>query len=211
MDSHVALNAKKKVVEFCWGLPSIIQKLSLMKMDDLNSRSIMAKRIEAGCNVVIHGEPRRTVVEGDGPIKEIVIKPMGRTFIASILTKEALRLTCKKKHRLMSVEWVEFNTLMQMIKDNAVEATHYEFADWLVVDNISDSLFGMSAAARSFIVPQLDAFFDSRLKGRRSTVLSLRFNLDKNKRQIESYLGTSLIDMIEDGGATVIDLTNDGT
>jgi hypothetical protein len=225
LDSHVASTAKRKVFEYCWGDLSLLDRLAILKDTDLNRASIMAMRVKNGHNVVIHGNQKKQIqtrevqpakVDGfaEDPAYDekrvLVESKMGRTFIASLITLEALKLKAEEKYRNLNYEWVGFSSLLQSIRHDGEEAIHYEGCNWLVVDDITEGSFRASGAQKAYTETLLDSFFSRRLAAKLPTVLVFKFDIDSRRHEMESAFGVSINKIINDKNTAVISLTQSG-
>lgn len=214
LTSKVAVNAKGKIVWFCWGNISL-NDLNSMSESELDQSSIMGRRIKQGANIVIHGDSKRYMQnEDESERKTLVTKPMGRTLVASLITKEALKLKIEREHRMRHFDWVGFSDLVECLKQKnydslqSYESLHYEDCDWLVIDNITDHILNTTESARSYISQMLDAFFSHRLKQGRCTTLVFHFDVYKRLDEIEAVFGISIRKIIEDDYTHTILLTD---
>ena len=185
----VAKEAKEKVLSYCWDDVSLLNVKSL-STEDLASRSAIGKRIADGCNVVIHGKSSRKLNEN----KDLLISKVGRTFIASILTKEAIKMRAYKGWSGLSYDWIEFTTLVSCLKRD--EASVQSGVDWLVVDNISSKSVVASEKHQAFEQSVLDPFIAYRLEKQLPTVLVFRFDITGQESIIEDVFGASMARMI---------------
>jgi hypothetical protein len=205
---QVARAAKEQVFKYCWGDLSLLERLSLLSEEELNQASIIADRISRGHNVVIHGtSPKRIekLLEGNSSVHET---PIGRTFIASVITKEAIKLKLDPKFRSLSFEWIQFNPLLQSIKNDGNDAIHYESCGWLVVDDITESMLKASLAQKAFTETLLDSFFSHRVRQKHPTVLVFKFDIDARRTEIESAFGVTINKIINDRNTCVISLSD---
>ena len=180
------IRAKEAVSQFCWGQP--LSDIVKMSSGDRASRSVVGQRVTGGSNVVIHGDSLPdTASEG------LRFSPIGRTFVAAIMTREAISLKLKPQHRMLTYDWVEFASLRQSVIDNDGEKlAEYQTADWLVVDNIVDSPLRSSQAAKDYLQSKLDPFFFYRLEYKRPTVLVFKFDVASRLHSVEESFGTAL-------------------
>lgn len=206
----VALHAKKQVFEYCWGDLSLLERLPLLTDEELRKHSKIAERLKLGHNVVIHGSsPKRVQRSADAKTNSITELPLGRTFIASLIMHEALKLKLDPQYRFLQYEWVSFSDLLQCIKDDDDRAVHYEACDWLVVDDITSTLLGASPASKAFIEPLLDSFFSRRIRQHLPTILVFKFDIKPRRTEIESALGVAIGKILNSKNTTVINLSDD--
>ena len=207
LNLQVARAAKEQVFKFCWKDLSLLERLSILSEEELNKASIIADRIARGHNVVIHGASPKQLVNSDGG-RTVQESPIGRSFIASVITKEAIKLKLDPKFRYLSFEWVQFNPLLQAIKADGEEATHYESCGWLVVDDITESMLKASPAHKAFAETLLDSFFTHRLRQKHPTVLVFKFDINARRSEIEGAFGVAINKIINDRNTCVISLTD---
>lgn len=213
--ASVAANAKCLVWDFCWGKSKLINKLSVLDTNSrdalLDKESIIGYRISRGQNVIIHGEsPKNVIEEGDGKTHQVRAKPLGRTFIASLITKEVIKTRLDNRYpnlRIANYEWIGFSLLRDSILNGSDDMVHLESCEWLVVDDIPEESIGSSQQQKAYVQPKIDAFFSSRLRSQHSTLLVFRFDADRRISDIESTFGVSVAKIINDKRTCVIRLT----
>lgn len=214
----VAALAKQNLFKYCWGKSNLLDRLSITPDTDLDNASIIAERLKRGHNIVIHGDSVRKISDSfDGKTKVVKMLPLGRTFIASVATREVIKLRVNPKYPAYSAanyEWIEFNALFDVISSrNKVssygsdESFRLEICDWLVVDNITEQLLGASSAQKSFMTSFIDPFLYSRIKNKIPTVLVFRFDVDKRRLEIDNAFGISMGKIIDNKNTCVISLT----
>lgn len=210
LNSEVAIRAKKQVFQYCWKDISLLDKLPLLSDIELDKYSVIADRIKNGQSVIIHGEPKRLVNRSsDQKTNSVTELPLGRTFIASIITNEAIKLRLNTGTRSLSYEWIDFSSFLQTLSSREYineEKMYYESCDWLVIDDISSSLLGASSAQQSFAHQVLDSFFARRTREKRPTVLVFKFDLNARRMDVEQSFGVAIGRMITDTNTFIIDL-----
>ena len=108
----VTLHAKNQVCQLCWGMSwDVINKQNKTKdkkemMAFLRTHSKMNDMLQEGKNVVIYGQSP---------------KPIGRTLLASIIMKEAIKLRITKRAREHTYDWIDFNTLVAASKNDSFD------------------------------------------------------------------------------------------
>jgi hypothetical protein len=212
LEPTVAASAKEQVLSYGWGDKEITTRVAFMtpveKQKRLNDTSVIAKRVKGGENIVIHGEPKRSLKDSPAADKkELVLLKMGRTFMASLLTAQALKLKADPQYRTMSFEWVSFSALLQSIKEQDDNDVHYESCGWLVIDDITENMFMGSPAQKAFVTPLLDAFFFRRLQAKLPTVLVFKFDVNRRRQEMESVFGVEVNKIIYAKNTTTICLT----
>lgn len=197
MSAMVALKAKIEICQFCWGMDwktikekkSQSSKKEMMKF--LRERSMMDRRWQNGNNVAIYGRSSQ---------------PIGRTMIASIIMKEAIKLRVTRHIRKHTYDWIDFNTLVDAIKKDSFDLADYRSCDFLVVDNIISTY--RSAKQTTFIVDLVDSFFNGRFYDRLPTILVFKFDIDNPAEAIEKNFGVGINKIIESNRTSKIKLSN---
>jgi len=210
LSADVALRAKRQVFEYCWGDLKLLERLPILSDKQLEAASVISERIKNGQNVIIHGGSKRQLSRSsDQKTNAVTELPLGRTFIASILTNEAIKLRLDNEFRNFSYEWIEFAPFLQDIKDESGEnRLHYEGCEWLVVDDITNNLLGASGAHKAFAHQILDSFFAKRIRLNRATVLVFKFDIQAHRLEMESAFGPAIMKIINDKKTFVINLND---
>jgi len=194
LSPDIAINAKNIVCEYCWGLNW--EKIKKNYNEDkkirkvLRHKSKMMERLKNGNNIAIYGESD---------------EPVGRTLIASIVMKEAIKVRMKPGRRGQTYDWVDFDILKQALKDDSYDLADYRSCDWLVVDNIDKR--GYSASQKAFIADLISPFFLGRLADKLPTILVFRFNLDSQFSNLNELLGTGISSMVNNNKTYKIPLS----
>jgi len=181
ISDEIALKAKNIICKYCWGKEwseikkeyPIDSKIKLFLKDN----SVMPDRFINGNNVVIFGL-------SDG-------NPIGRTFVASLIMKEAIKIRIKNKCRNQTYDWVDFAILKKSILDDSLDLAEYRSCDWLVIDNITKSDF-VSLKQRSFMSNLIDPFFLGRFSDNLPTILVFKFDITNEIINIEELLGVGV-------------------
>lgn len=184
ISSEIAIEAKNQLCKYCWGVSWEVMKNKSNNETQIKkfirNNSLMQERMNVGNNVVIYGNSRK------GPI--------GRTFLASIIMKEAIRLRFKTGQRSQTYDWVDFPTLKDAIHKDSSDVLDYQFCDWLVVDNITNNNLS-SLKQKIFLTDIINPFFLSRINNRLPTILVFKFDIN-------------LIDMEKDMGIGISNIIN---
>jgi len=196
MPSQVALKAKNEICQFCWGMEwkpikeekSKSSKKEMMKF--LREHSVMNNRLRNGKNVVIHGRS---------------IQPIGRTMVASIIMKEAIKLRVTHRTRKHTYDWIDFNTIVDAVRKDSFDLADYRSCDFLVVDNIIDTV--RSASQKTYITDMVDTFFNGRFYDNLSTILVFKFDTDKPV--LRKSFGVGINKIIDSKRTTTIKLSDD--
>lgn len=180
----VSLLAKEKICKFCWG--KSWEEINKKHDEDSNieiflrKSSIMMKRVEAGSNVVIFGNSD---------------KPIGRTMIASIIMKEAIRQRVTRLARWQAYDWIDFAKLFSIIGKDSIELADYRSCDWLVVDNIIRKI--RSPAQRTLLIDLIDPFFIDRYNNKLPTILVFKFDIRDKSLDMEKLFGIGISKIID--------------
>lgn len=176
--NDIAIFAKNQICNYCWGIgwDYIKEQISGMSKSDismlLRKRNVMMDRFKNGNNVIIFGSSS---------------VPIGRTMIASIIMKEAIRSRILNKARGQTYDWVDFSMLKFAI---AAETFDYNNSDWLVVDNIMPTQ--LSEKQTAFMIDKIDPFFIERCNNNLPTILVFKFDIRSKSFSIEKRLGVGI-------------------
>ncbi len=182
----IVLHAKDEVCRYCWGMDwetiknkkTELDKIGMMKF--LRGHSVMGRRLRKGNNVVIYG---------------VSDQPIGRTMLASIIMKEAIKLRVTSGARRHTYDWIDFNTLMDAIDKDSLDLADYRSCDWLVVDNIMSKY--RTAKQTTLLVDWVDPFFIDRFNNRLPTILVFKFDVDNPAMMIEKRFGVGINRIID--------------
>jgi len=208
ISKNIAKRARNMICRYCWGVPWKIiaeqKKKGEQELKEyLRTHNIMGKRYENGNNIIIYGESQ---------------KPIGRTMLASIVMKEALKLRYIKYIIDQSYDWVDFSKLFREIeksmlnKDRNIDGDTkdligYKTSDWLVVDNIHKKL--RSEKQTTLYSDLLDSFFNSRYTSHQPTILVFKFDIRDKHFDFEKTYGTGLSKILESDRTLKIPLSED--
>lgn len=196
-----SLEVKNKICEYCWGVnwQQVITKYPLPKDQRkfLNSHSIIDKRLKSGKNVVIYGSES---------------KQLGRSLIATIIMKEAIKLRKQKGYQGQTYAWVDMPFLRKLLINDSTpynktsyDLAFYKTCDWLVVDNIIDNV-AYSDKHSSFQKDLFDPFFIERFKSELPTILIFKFDIQPETSLVEKKMGIGLSNFINSKETTIISL-----
>lgn len=175
----IALAAKEQVCRYCWGMSWDKIKEQYSKDNDiepfLRKHSIMMERFSKGGNIAIFGASD---------------KPIGRTMLASIVMKEAIRLRATHFARGQTYDWIDFPKLFSIIEKESPELSDYRSCDWLVVDNITRKM--RSARQTTLMIDLIDPFFIERYSSRQPTILVFKFDIRDKSLDIENTFGLGI-------------------
>ena len=182
LDIDIATSIKKQIIRYCWDIK--LEDFDIISKDvyKLGKISILHKRRENGNNVIIYGSSG----------------VYGRSLIASIIMKEVIKQRLRHGNYIETYDWVEFSILKEnIIKDNE-DAANSRSSDWLVVDNIDETIFATDKQS-SFVVSKIDPFFGYRFKNKMPTIFIFRFDIRKSYfiQRIEKLLGFSVLNIVK--------------
>lgn len=199
IDDDVALNAKKKIIEYCWDLT--IEKISEIKLNrnELSKYSLIPTRRDNGHNVFIYG--------GDDK------KKVGRTMVASLIMKEAILQRTNRDGQLDSYDWVNFSVLKEEIaKEREAkelpDLNSYKNSTWLVIDNIRIK-GSESISQQMFLSSLLEPFFFFRVKNKLPTIFVFRENISQDiyVKNITNFFGDTVYSIFINKNTTHICLS----
>jgi len=207
LDADIALVAKMQIVNFCWGIKD---KNKWLKIENnrkvLSKKSIMDYRFTIGSHVVIYGDSINTTLDEKN---EMIFKnrPIGKTLIAAIIMKEAIKRRACCHNLSQTYGWVSFTNLRHMLINNDDRVFHYKMADWLVIDDI---ILDVEASEKSQVLfsSVLDPFFQDRLEEKLPTILVFKFNIENDFLNMEKCLGLALMKIIRSKNTHKICLSN---
>jgi hypothetical protein len=198
LDETIALNAKKKIIEYCW------EGLSIDKViieEDLDKYSSINKRRQEGKNVVIYGDDEEYFSSTNGKIRQ-----KGRTLTASLIMKEIIRRRVEPKNQVQTYDWVSFPMLEYYLKQKDGNMVFSLSAcDWLCVDDIPKKV-NDSKAANAYRTSLLDPFFLERLESGLPTIFVFRFNITSLSIPWEECFGIGINRIINDPKTCIISL-----
>ena len=185
ISKEIAIVAKDKICRYCWGTSwkDIFQQ---KEKDDnsigafLRKKSIMMRRLDSGANIVIYGSSNM---------------PIGRTMLASIVMKEAIRLRVTRNTRGHTYDWIDFSKLFSAVEKDSMELADYKSCDWLVVDNIIRK--PRSAKQTTLMSDLIDPFFLDRLYNRQPTILVFKFDIRDKSFDMEKTFGLGMYRIID--------------
>jgi DNA replication protein DnaC len=197
LDLDVLSEAKDKICRYCWGVSwDSVRDLELTPQkaysffSDL--RQILIDRRKRGDNVVIYSD-----TSGKS----------GRTFIASLIMKEAILLKMRKTDPSYTYDWIDLSQLKEEASNKDYEFSVYRTCDWLVVDNITRQACS-SENQRKFLVDLWNNFFIDRYEGKLPTILVLKFDINDPTFDAEAEFGSGFDRMIQSDRSLLISLSS---
>ncbi|MCD6435254.1 MAG: hypothetical protein J7L15_02520 [Clostridiales bacterium] len=179
LPSNVVVRARNLIAKYCWGhsWDDICERYPLVKDREvyLNTSSAMSIRLKNKNDVIIYGQSGRN--------------PIGRTFCASLIMREAIKLRMKNNgYRHGSYDWVDFAVMIDDLKYEREECVDYRSVEWLVIDNITESPF-RTDNMQNFMCNILNPFLLGRQNRGLVTILVFKFNILKGSFDIENFMG----------------------
>lgn len=194
----VALHAKNQICRYCWGIgwDYIKEETADINKDDIHSflrkRSALPTRYEDGNNVVIFGTSER---------------PIGKTMLASIVMKEAIRMRIASRDRGQTYNWIDFSKLLSYIAIDSSDLVNYRSCDWLVIDNIMRK--SRSAAQLTLLTDFLDPFFIERFENKLPTILVFKFDIRDKSLLMEKIFGIGMSRIVESDRTFMVPLSEE--
>lgn len=179
ISTSIAQRAKKQLAQYCWKDIGL-EKLNALDSQGLDEISLMDKRREEGKNVIIYSNPE----SGSG------IRQSGKTFIASLIMKEAIKRRLVPGNHVQQYDWIQYSRLKELIKQDDLALATIRSCDWLVVDDIIKDEMGRKAQA--YVSALIDPFFVERLEDGLPTILVFRFDVEKRKKLLEEEFGVAV-------------------
>jgi len=179
LPDDIVQDVRNKICKFCWDIGWEEINSQSLKDENINSflrkRSAMMKRFKSGSNIVIFGASN---------------KPVGRTMLASIVMKEAIRLRAIHRDRGQTYDWIDFSKLCSAIEKETDDLVDYKSCDWLVVDNILRR--ARTSKHTTFLVDKIDPFFINRYSNKQPTILVFKFDIRDENFDMEKSFGIGI-------------------
>ena len=178
LSEDIVLSAKNKICSYCWGISwEDINEQKLKNNDNimafLRKKSVMMRRFQNGNNIIIFGSSE---------------SPIGRTMLASIVMKEAIKLRITHSDRSQTYDWIDFSQLFKAITTDSNDLVDYKCCDWLVVDNITKQI--RSGKQTTLLIDSVDSFFLDRYNSKLPTILVFKSDIrDKSFSMAKSFGG----------------------
>lgn len=198
ISDSIIYQARQAIIKYCWENISEEDKEEF-DLPKWFMKSTMEKRRELGQSIIIYGDPR--IVQMANGKMNVNKKSLGRTLLATIIMKEAIRTRLKPNHLADSYAWISYSSLSDKLMKQAMITSHnpeyydpyiieLEECDWLCVDNIEIDR-DASDASRSFRNKVVDSFFETRINKGLPNVLVFQDDLNKID-DIRREFGTSI-------------------
>lgn len=194
----IVIDARDSICKYCWGrtwqeLKNHFQKDELIRKHMMH-HSVMMQRLQKGSNLIIHGMP--------------IGHPMGRTLLASIIMKEAIKLRAYPGQRGQNYEWIDFSALKYAITNNPEGVVDCSYCSWLVVDNIYQPNYA-SVQQKTYVSEVIDSFFIGRLNNNLPTIFVFKFDIRQQSFNIEKEMGTGIAKIINSPSTYIISLSEE--
>lgn len=200
LNGRESIRAKNQVCKYIWGYSwkdlkgKFTTEAEVKKYISCNS--VLMRRLEKGNNVAIYGGSNG---------------PCGRTMIASIIMKEAIKMRLFVPDIVShTYDWVDFQTLTKDLRDDAPEIADYRTADWLVVENICIPK-GETEGQIAYRMNLLDPFFMYRLKNNLPTILVFQYDLRSQLTPLYKTLGVGISNIVNNKRTCKIPLSERGS
>jgi hypothetical protein len=196
LDSKEAIRAKNLICKYIWGYSweelksKFGEEKNIKKYISFNS--VLMRRLENGNNVIIYGGTNG---------------PCGRTLVASIIIKEAIKMRLFTPDIIsQTYGWVDFQTLTKDLRDDSKAAVHYRTADWLVVDSIYFPK-GETDGQFAYRTNLQDPFFIYRLKNNLPTILVFQYDIRLKISPLYKTFGIGISNIVNNPRACRIPLS----
>lgn len=202
LSSDVLLKAKQALVRYCF---KNVESLEYDEKEWLD-KSIMDERRNLGHSLVIYGNPYKIISvpassSSGKPEPKAVKKKIGRTFMASLVMREAINLKWRPGHDGDSYCYERYDQLVQRLMKQAdgdkgydQEINVYKDADWLVIDEIS--LRKESDATKRYRTSVLNSLFGERIAAGLPNILVFQDDISKIANDLEQEFGSFIADII---------------
>ncbi len=172
LPDHVVKRVIGKVGDYCFG--EAIEK-KIPSRADLNQLSKMDLRFGEGHNLVIHGNG------GNSPSHGSKV-PLGKTFIASIVVREAIWRRMFSSNKAFSYTFTSAEMLIESVfaSKRMKEIPSVRTVDWLCIDDVY--------SGRSHLSSVLDETISYRMSVKLPTIIVLQFDATQTN-DIDSEIG----------------------
>lgn len=184
---------KKQIIEYCWGKDDKqnLIDIDMLSSSDLDKKSIMKQRRVQGKNVVICANSTKVVDQ------KMQNSSRGKTFIASIIMRQAIKSRLNKGFYQQSYDWLKYSLIAEKMKKyDDEQLANSRCSDWLVIDDIGYE--------SKYIRDIVDPFIMERLEDGLPTIFVCRFPVSKMNE--EEWLGSGLSQVFHDRQTTIMNL-----
>ena len=198
LSKSLAIKAKDQLVKYCWG-----DNMTLSDFNDLDEKlrdekSVIDTRRKKGRHLVVSA--------GHNKFEAAVQHKSGKTFIAALIMKEAIKRRGFPGHQSITYDWIPFSMLEYKIRNNDPSISYPMSADWLVVDDITN--FAQTRAAEAYMSSLINPFFFERMQSRLPTIFVFRFDISQMADlALEEKFGVAISKMVRDVNTTKIFLS----
>ena len=196
INPDIALKAKDKICKYCWGVSWNEINEKQIESDVHQSfeffsshRKTLIDRRKSGQNIVIHST---------------AVGKKGRTFLASLIMKEAILLKLDYPALSYSYDWIDFTQLIEAAEKDDYDYAVYRSCDWIVIDNITRHV--KSPQQKTYLIGLWNNFFLQRLEDKLPTILVLKFSLEDKTFDAESEFGSGFARIINNDNTVSISL-----
>jgi len=180
LSDDLAVKAKEQIIKYCWGDISL-DSFNLKSKEDRDNISVMDQRRSNGTNVVIYSDDKNS---------------KGKTFVASLVMKEAIKRRTKVGNYVQTYDWLSFSMIGYNMKKDDSKLNHARSADWLVIDDIPASM--STRQADSYMSSLINPFFYERHEDGLPTIFVFRFDISDKFWNIEEKYGIAISKIVED-------------
>jgi len=202
LSTKVAIEAKRKLVEYCWGVS--LEVFNRWNETERLNALILDRQKQKGRNVVVYSDTEKSMMPFEHKDKKEIIPKRGKTMVASLIMKEAIRNRMTPGHYIETYDWIEFSVLLNALRDKDTDMNNVKASDWLVVDDIRG--INNSKSMDSFIASMVDPFFFERLQSNLPTILVFRFDINDPMFALEDKFGVAISQIVDDQNTLHISL-----
>jgi len=196
LDNKILKVSKEKLIDYCWEGITLEKIAKITNKNELDIYSSINKRRKLGQNVVIYSPLMQ-----DGIFKN---KPTGKTMVASILMREAIKLRSIAGHMADTYCWQKFAILQDIMKKDDPEAMDIKTCDWLVIDDIANDYVSMKGL--SYLKSLIDPVFIDRYDNNLPTILVFDFDIEMQGIDWKNKFGSGIYHIVHDSNTCRIKL-----
>ena len=200
LDNKTVIDAKETLIKYCWDAITL-EDSNFLSDEELDQKSIIDKRREDGTNVVIYAGSENTEFSGSTSKK-----PRGKTLVASLILKEAIKRRAFPSHNIATYDWVDYRLLCKTLMDKEEKDTSdARSADWLVIDDIVQNQ--SSQKMKAYLTSVFDPFLAERIEDKLPTILVFRFDITRPGVILEDQFGVMVDKIVNDSKTFRISLS----
>jgi DNA replication protein DnaC len=198
LSRSIAIKAKEQLVKYCWGDDMELVDFNSLNEKQRDEKSVIDLRRKQGQHIVVSA--------GTSDFSIGLKNKSGKTFIAALVMREAIKRKGFPGHQSVTYAWTQFPMLEYRIKHDDPSLTYAMSADWLVVDDIMSS--AQTRAAEAYISSIINPFFFERMQSGLPTILVFRFDISQMADlALEEKFGVAISKMLKDSRTTKIFLS----